>query len=237
MNMWSKLIMAIRGGVNDMGDAIMDTQALQILDQEIRDADGELKKSCETLANIMIRQKTAEEAIKKYDVKIAEYDNYGIKAIKTGDEALAMEVAEKIAQIEEQRDMTQQQADEYAEGVKTLRKTIAQAESNIKRLKQQVDIVKATESLQKAQITVARRYGGGKAKLPTALDSMELIKKRQTAAAVCVNAGKEPDRELNDDPLKEKLKKAGIISSNSGAESVMLRLKMKAANINAGQPD
>lgn len=235
MNMWSKLITAVRGGVNDMGDAIIDTQAIRILDQEIRDADEELKKSRESLAGIMAQQKVAEEALKKYDVKIAEYDSYGIKALQTGDEALAMEVAEKIAQLEEQRAAEQLQADEYAESVSKLRKSVAQAESNIKRLKQQVDIVKATESVQKAQITVARRYGGSKAKLQTALDSMERIKRRQTQTAARLDANEELERELNDDPLKEKLKKAGIISGNSGAEAVMARLKIKSAGINAEQ--
>lgn len=234
MNMWSKLITAVRGGVNDMGDTIIDTQAIRILDQEIRDADEELKKSRESLAEIMAKQKVAEESLKRYDVKIAEYDGYGIKALQTGDEALALEVAAQIANIEEQRGVEQQQVDEYADSVAKLRKTIAQAESNIKRLKQQVDIVKATESVQKAQITVARRYGGSKAKLQTALDSMERVRRRQTETAARLDANEELVNELDNDPLKEKLKKAGIISGNSGAEAVLARLKVKAVSNEQG---
>lgn len=227
MNMWSKLLTAVRGGVNDMGEAIVDTQAIRILDQEIRDADEELKKSREALANILAQQKIAEESLKKYDTKIAEYDTYGIKALQTGDEALALEVAEKIAQLEAERGTEQKQVDDYAASIAKLRKSIAQAEGNIKRLKQQVDIVKATESVQKAQITVARRYGGSKAKQQTALDSMERIKKRQTQTAARLDAHEELEDELQEDQLKLKLKKAGIISGNSDAEAVLARLKVQ----------
>ena len=228
MNMWSKLLTAVRGGVNDMGEAIVDTQAIRILDQEIRDADEELKKSREALADILAKQKVAEQNLKNYDTKISEYDNYGVKTLQAGNEKLALEVAEKIAQLESERETEQQQVDEYADSVVKLRKAMAQAEGNIKRLKQQVDIVKATESVQKAQITVARRYGGSQAKLQTALDSMERIKKRQTQTAARLEANEQLNDELQDDQLTAKLKKAGIISGNAGAEAVLTRLKVQA---------
>lgn len=237
MNMWSKLLTAVRGSVNDMGEAIVDTQAIRILDQEIRDADEELKKSREALAEIMAKQKVAEETLKKYDTKTAEYDNYGIKALQVGNEKLALEVAEKIAQLEAERETEQQQADQYAESVAKLRKAMAQAESNIKRLQQQVDIVKATESVQKAQITVARRYGGSKAKLQTALDSMERIKKRQTVTAARLEANEQLETELMDDKLKNKLKKAGIISGNADAEAVLNRLRVQSQCVSETQPE
>ena len=59
MNVWSKLLTALRGGANEMGEAMVDSQALRILDQEIRDADLELRKSKEALAEIMAKQKLA----------------------------------------------------------------------------------------------------------------------------------------------------------------------------------
>ena len=56
MNVWSKLLTALRGGANEMGEAVVDSQALRILDQEIRDADLELRRSREALAEIMAKQ-------------------------------------------------------------------------------------------------------------------------------------------------------------------------------------
>lgn len=227
MNMWSKLITAVRGGVNDMGEAIIDPQAIRILDQEIRDADAELKKSREALANIMAQEKVALENIKKLEVKINEYDNYGVKALQANDENLALEVAEKIAALETERNTERKAADDYAKSILNLRRAVARAESDIKRLKQQVDIVKATESVQKAQATVARRYGGSQAKLQTALDSLERIKRRQTQNAAKIDAHEEMSQEYSEDHLEKKLEAAGIIKTNAGAESVMARLREK----------
>lgn len=229
MKIWSKLLTAVRGGMNDMGEAIVDTQAIRILDQEIRDADEELKRSREALATIMAKQKVAAESLKKFDAKIAEYETYAIKALNAGDEALGLEVAEKIAQLESDRALEQEQVDEYAGSVAKLRAAVSQAEGNIKRLKQQVDTVKATESVQKAQITVARRYGGSQAKMQTALDSLERIKKRQDETNAKLEATEELNRESGEDQLKSKLEAAGIISGNAGAASVLARLKEKAA--------
>ena len=65
MNIWSKMITALRGGVNEAGESIVDSQALRILDQEVRDAGEELKRSKDSLAEIMARQKLAEEKCKQ----------------------------------------------------------------------------------------------------------------------------------------------------------------------------
>ncbi len=47
MSVWKKLITAVRGGANEAAEAVADNQALRILDQEIRDAKEELRKTCE----------------------------------------------------------------------------------------------------------------------------------------------------------------------------------------------
>jgi phage shock protein A len=61
MNIWSKMMTALRGGVSEAGEAIVDGQALRILDQEVRDASLALKDSKDSLTEIMARQKVAEQ--------------------------------------------------------------------------------------------------------------------------------------------------------------------------------
>lgn len=230
MNIWSKMITAVRGSINDLGESVVDARALTILDQEIRDADEELKLARESLATMMARQKMAEAAVKKLNGAIGEYEGYAVKSLEAGKEDLGLEVAEKIANLEAERAVEEEQAAEYAASVTSLRKSVQQAEGNIKRLKQQVDTVKAMESVQKAQITVARRYGGSQAKLQTALDSLERIKKRQTETAAKLEAVNELNREYGeygDVDLMRKLEQAGIVPANQNAEMVLDRLRAK----------
>ena len=229
MNVWSKLLTALRGGANEMGEAMVDSQALRILDQEIRDADLELRKSKEALAEIMAKQKLADDRAEKSAAKVTEYEQYALKALEAGNEALAQEVAVKIANLEVELAGEREQADGYAASVAQLRKAVTQAEANIKRLKQQVDTVKATESVQKAQMAVAQRYGGSQAKLHTAVESLERIKQQQAERAAKMEAAAELAEAASvDDSLEAKLRAAGIKADNASAESVLARLKDKA---------
>ena len=95
MSVWGKLVTALRGGAHEMGEAVVDTQALRILDQEVRDADAELRKSKEALADIMAKRKLAAERVEKIDAKVSEYEQYALKALEAGNEELAKEVAGK----------------------------------------------------------------------------------------------------------------------------------------------
>ncbi len=226
MNVWSKLLTALRGGANEAGEALVDSQALRILDQEIRDADQELRKSKEALAEIMARQKLAAERVDGTAAKVAEYESYALKALEAGNDNLAQEVAQKIANLENDLVLEREQADGFASSVAQLRKAVTQAEGNIKHLKQQVDTVKATESVQKAQQAVAQRYGGSQSKLHTAVESLERIKQKQAERAAKMDAAAELASTSNpDDALDAKLREAGIVAGSTSADNVLARLK------------
>lgn len=230
MNVWSKLLTAVRGGAHEVGEAVVDSQALRILDQEIRDADEELHRSREALATIMAKQKLAAEQVNRLAAKVSEYEAYALKALDAGNETLAREVAEKIANLEAQLGTEREQAEAYAKSVAQLRKAISQAEGNIKRLKQQVDTVKATESVHKAQLAVSQRHGGSQAKMHTALESLERIKQKQAERAARMEATAELAAEADiDEALDGKLRAAGIVPDAGSADSVLARLKNRSS--------
>ena len=110
-----------------------------------------------------------------------------------------------------------------------LRKAVTQAEGNIKHLKQQVDTVKATESVQKAQMAVAQRYSGSQTKLHTAVESLERIKRQQAERAAKLEAAAELAATSSpDDDLDARLRAAGIAADGTSADSVLARLREKS---------
>ncbi|GLQ29926.1 PspA/IM30 family protein [Litoribrevibacter albus] len=228
MNIWAKMMTALRGGVNEAGEAIVDSQALRILDQEVRDASEELRKSKEGLVAILAQQKLAEEKVAKLKDGVAEYEGYAVKALEKGDEALAREVAEKIADLENQLATEQDAATGYAQSVEKLKSAVKLAEANIKRLKQQVDTVKATESVQRAQKAVAERYTGSNSKLRTAMDSLERIKEKQALEAAKMEAASEVAVDTSSQSLQDKLEQAGIAPGAQKADDILERLKKKS---------
>jgi len=230
MNVWSKLVTALQGSVYEVGESIANGQALRIFDQEIRDADEELKKSKAALARIMAKHRLAQEQVGQTKAKISEYERYVLQALDKKDETLAIEIAEKIAQMETSLDTEQQQVAGLAQNQGSLRKAVHQAEGNLKRLKQQVDMVKATESVQKAQAAVAHRYSGCTSKMQTAMDSLDRIKQKQRLRAASMDAAQELLEEIPEDSLDVKLREAGITKATSDAKNVLERLKAKRKN-------
>lgn len=229
MNIWAKMLTALRGGANEAGEAIVDSQALRILDQEVRDASTELKQSKDSLAEIIAREKLADEKISNLKKQIKENEGYAIKALDDGNESLATEVAEKIAHLESQLDQEKASARGYSDSANSLRSAIRQTEQNLKRLKQQVDTVKATESVQRAQAAVAERHSGTNSKLRTAMDSLERIREKQALKGAQMKAAEEISNDSSGDSLQQKLEAAGITSNEHNAEDVLARLRKKSS--------
>ncbi len=227
MNVWSKLMTALRGGANELGESIIDTQALRILDQEVRDAAEELKNSKDSLAELMARQKVAEQKCTTLNNKISEYEDYTVQALQSNDEALAQELAEKIADLEIQHKTEQDAHQGYGDSAGNLRNAIKQAESNIKRLKHQVDTVRATENVQRAQAAVAQRHSGSDSRLRTAMDSLERIKEKQELKAAQFTAAQELAEDTSESSLHNRLEQAGIIPNGQHSDAVLTRIKSK----------
>ncbi|MEL7538174.1 MAG: PspA/IM30 family protein [Pseudomonadota bacterium] len=227
MNVWSKMMTALRGGINEAGEVIVDSQALRILDQEVRDAAEELKRSKDSLAAIIARQKVSEERSTKIAEEIAEHEGYAMAAIEKDDETLALEVAEKISALEVKFETEKAAGAGYEESANQLRDAIADAERDIQRMKQQIDTVKATDSVQKAQAAVSERHSGSDSKLRTAMESLERIKERQELRSAQMKAAREIATESGDASLSDKLEAAGITKHSRSAKEILERLKAK----------
>ncbi len=227
MNIWAKMMTALRGGVNEAGEAVVDSQALRILDQEVRDAADELKRSRDGLAEILAHQKLSEEKASALAAKIEEHEGYALKALEKGDESLAHEVAGKIADLENQLAQEKESGAGYEKHANDLRVAIKQTEQNLKRIKQQVDTVKATENVQRAQAAVAERHSGSHSKMQTAMDSLERIKERQALKSAQMSAARDLAEESSEASLQTKLEEAGIAPSGASADDVLQRLKSK----------
>jgi phage shock protein A len=227
MNVWAKMITALRGGVNEAGEAVIDSQALRILDQELRDAADELRQSKDSLAAIIAREKLSAEKASRIKASVKENESYAMQALEKGDEKLAHDVAQKIADLETQLLLEEETGAGYAASANDLRAAIQAAERDITRMKQQVDTVKATESVQRAQAAVSERHSGSNSKLRTAVDSLERIKERQDLRSAQMSAARDLANDLGDNSLENRLEKAGIKPHGKSAEDVLKRLKNK----------
>lgn len=227
MGLFSKIFTALRGGASEVGEAIVDQQALRILDQEIRDAQNNLDRAKSDLTKVMAQRKLTADKRDAKAAKVAEYEGYATAALAKGDEALAVEVAGKIAELEADLANENKIVADFDTSIDMLKASVRQAEATIGRLKQQVDTVKATESVQKAQAALSSRHSGTTAALGNAVDSLERIKAKQAERAARMDAARELANEEAGSSLEAKLKDAGITPGGASAQSVLDRLKAK----------
>ena len=230
MSIWAKVATAVRGGVNEAGEAIVDVQALRILDQEIRDADSELSKSKDALTGIIAKRKLADKKVESIKSTLAEYEGYAMQALEKGDEGLATEIAEKIAGLETELMGETGLGKSFEDSEAQLRRAVAQTEASLKRLKQQVDTVKATEMVQRAQSAVAARHSGADSSMRSAVDSLERLKTKQAERAATFEAASELATSTEEVSLDDKLKAAGIVGGGASGGDVLARLKAKRPN-------
>lgn len=227
MSIWAKVATAVRGGVNEAGEAIVDSQALRILDQEIRDADNGLSKSKDALAGIIAKRKLADKKVESIKSSLAEFEGYAMQALDKDDESLATEIAEKMAGLETELLGEEGVAKSFADSEGQLRRAVAQTEANLKRLKRQVDTIKATETVQRAQAAVAARHSGTGSSMRNAVDSLERLKTKQAERAAKFEAASELAGSTEEVSLDDKLRAAGIVGGGASGGDVLARLKAK----------
>ncbi|CAA0079333.1 Uncharacterised protein [BD1-7 clade bacterium] len=224
MSVWKKLVTALKGGANEAAEAVADGQALRILDQEIREAKEELKRSDHSLTQIMAKRKLAEEKVKNLNVSVKEYETHAISANEKGDAQLALDCAQKVVDLRGQMDTEQQYVDQFTASEKTLKQNISQAKANLRRMEQQVDMVKATESVQKAQVAVSSRHMGANSKMKTAAESLNRIQEKQKERQAQMEAASELASDESGGELEKRLQEAGIGGSNASADDELARI-------------
>ncbi|MFU2329205.1 PspA/IM30 family protein [Pseudomonas sp. NFX98] len=228
-SIWSKLFTALRGGATEVGEAIVDQQALRILDQEIREADSALASARRELVTIMAKHKLSADRVSEYNAKIKDLESKAMAAIQANREDLAMEVAEAISTLTNELDVEQKQATEFGTYAENMRKDINKAEARIKSLRQQVDMAKARESVQKAQVSASIASGGANGKLETAVGTLNRLQAKQQQRAAELNAQDELAEASTGNDLERKLREAGITPNEGSANAILERLKKQSA--------
>lgn len=218
---------AVRGGTREAGEAIVDANATRIFEQEIRDSEKHITIAKRDLTEVMAKQMQAERELVQLQASIKEHEGYAMQALNQGDEALAMEVAEKIGELEKNATDQQQANESFLKNADRLKELIKNSERQLTDYKRQLSMVKTTESVQKATSAITDNFTQSNSKLLNAKDSLDRIKQKQAMFDDKLKAAEQLDAEDSDNSLKSKLQKAGIGAQQSSAQSILDRLKEK----------
>jgi phage shock protein A len=163
--------------------------------------------------------------VSDFDNKLADLEAKAIAALNANREDLASEIAEVIAGVSNERESEHRMASEFGASVEKMKKDVAKAEARIKSLRQQVDMAKARESVQRAQVSASVASGGANGKLATAVDTLNRLQQRQELRSKELEAHEELAESASGSDLDRKLREAGVIADPGSANAVLERLR------------
>ena len=227
MSILKKIMTAVRGGAREIGELVVDANGTRIFEQEIKDAQSHLDKARQDLTDVMAKQMQASRQVESLKTEISEHEDYAGQALDKGDEGLALEIAEKITQLEADLAEQQQVHESFACHVNRLKELVKKTGRQIKEYERQLCMVKTTESVQKASAAITDNFASSNSKMVSAKDSLERIKKRQQNKFDRLEAAEILEAENSDKGLEDRMKAAGIGEQQSSANSVLDRIKAK----------
>lgn len=227
MGIFKKIMTAVRGGAREAGEAIVDANSTRIFEQEIRDSEKHIIIAKRDLTEVMAKQMQAARELAQLQASIKEHEGYAMQALEQGNEALAIEVAEKIAELENSVRDQQQANESYLTSSERLKELIKKSERQLTDYKRQLSMVKTTESVQKATSAITDNFVASNSKLLNAKDSLERIKQKQAMFDDKLKAAEQLDSDSGNNSLQSKLQQAGIGAQQSSAQAILDRLKNK----------
>lgn len=228
MSMWRKLSALFRGAAHEGAQGLVDANALRILDQEIRDADAAQGKARDEMAALVARRRGLEKDAAQLADQARKYESSARAALAKGDEALAREVAQRIADLEAESTQKASQVAEMRAAEERLRQVIAQTDNKIEALRREIEVVKVNESVQRAQSAVVARAGSTGSTLGSAADSLKRIKERQAVREEQFRVHQEAEDRRTGADLDAKLQAAGILPGRAGADDILARIQGQA---------
>lgn len=227
MSLFSQLFSALKGGVTETAQAAADSQAMRILDQQIRDAEGNLGKAEFDLAGLMGRLNLARKKLAELDAKAKRDFETAERAVDAGREDLARELASKIAATENEANSERGLVDAMSRQEEQLRGSVVQIRQRIAGMKREVETVRVTESVQKAQSAIVASGSGAASTLNSAAASLQRMKERQAQRGAHFEAADQLAQIGSGSDLDRRLADAGLTDSGGSGASVLARLKSR----------
>lgn len=226
MKILKSIMTAIRGGASEVGEAIVDANAVRILEQEIRDAEVALAKSKQSLTAMKATEIQLQRKINTLKEDVNSLESKAMAALNKGEEALAAEVAERIAEKESEAMELQGEFTATQTNVAKVGKMIRSYEKTIQKNKRDLDKVKTVEQLQKATSAISSNIAATGSADNNVKQALQRVKDKQQKFEDRFAAG-EWMAEQGEDDLDARLAQAGIGESGSAGNSVLERLKKK----------
>ncbi len=225
MMIWRKVGTLFRASACEPAEKLVDANALRIMAQEIRETEQAMVLAKRELATLMAEGKQLLRSNTDLEAAIAQREDQAQTALSKGEDALALELAERIAADENLLREQRQHAEQLATQESSLRQQLRDAARNLQHFKREMSLARANRNAEQVMRHLGRQTVGLNAHLGDLAESLERIKHRQTRFRDMNEALTELDQDASGGDLEERLRRAGIQTGQADAEAVLARLR------------
>jgi phage shock protein A len=140
-------------------EQLVDSFAIDLIEQKIREAEAGLAAAKNTLAALIVRQRNEQQTLDRVDAQIADLEGRVRQALANGREDLAADGATAIAQLENERAVRKDTLAQLAHRVMRTQSSVEKAHRRIIDLRQGMISARAADAERKAQKTLNRSLG------------------------------------------------------------------------------
>lgn len=205
-------------------EQLVDTFAIDLIEQKIREAEAGLAAAKNTLAALIVRQRNEQQTLDRVDAQVADLEARVRQALANGREDLAADGATAIAQLENERAIRKDTLAQLANRVMRTQSSVEKAHRRIIDLRQGMISARATDAEHKAQKTLNRSLGSTAA----VREAEELIARVMGRSDPLAESEvlDEIDAGLSTTDIRDRLGAAGFgTKSKVDAEEVLKRLR------------
>lgn len=225
MSILKNLFTALKGNVSNVGESIVDSQAMTILEQEIRDASDAISKAKSSVRNLKAKTIELDKKSSVLEKDIADYTNKAQQALDKKDEGLARKVAEKISEMSNDKTEIDEQRTTLNTQVEKLYSVVKKREKIIENNRTELEKAKTLNSIQKTRSVVADAMPANDSAAKRVQTAMDRVKKNQAAVENEMDADSWMADLENGTDLDAELAKAGIGEKSSSADDILAKLK------------
>ncbi len=226
MSIFKDLMTAIRGNVSSVGDAIVDHQAITILEQSIRDGNNNLAEAKVGVRNLKAEALKLDKSVSELQDDIEGYTSKARKALSSNNEELARKTAERIAELTDEKASVKEQAGKLSAQVELLYKKIKASENQLKKDRIDLEQLKSFEAVQKVQQTIVSATPAVDSDRKRVERAKSRVAKRQEDVEAKMEADQWLDKTENGDDLDKQLAAAGIGETGTSADDILASLKL-----------
>lgn len=210
-------------------ESIEETQGVRMLEQHIRDARAELDKAGKSRVDLLARVKLSHGKLADLRDRKASLEARALEAMaKNVDAALLNEVATEIARLENTITAEEQVLSNLETSRDAVEKAVTATAQRIEQFEQQLEVIKATDAMQRAQQAVTTSTVGASNNVATAAESLKRLQARQAERQARLDAATQLEKVADGRDLDEKLAQAGIGGSDkTSAQDVLARLQQQ----------